>query len=191
MYAESIPTRILNLLGRLLSRVFDAGSALPGGMWSTIALLIALGLVIVGVILWIRPARPGRGSTGAVLAGPLLSSGDHRRLADRHAAEGDYSAAIIDRVRAVAAGLEERRLLAAQPGRTADELAAQAGLAMPELAADLATAASLFDDVRYGGRDGSRSGYEQVCQLDTLLQGRRVGSVDVPLPVATAPGGQR
>jgi hypothetical protein len=190
MYAESIPTRILNWLGRLLSRVFHAGSSLPGGMWSTIALLIALGLVIAGVIYWIRPGKPGRRSTGAVLASALLSSGDHRRLADRHAADGDYSAAIIDRVRAVAAGLEERRLLAAQPGRTADELAAQAGHAIPELAADLAAAASLFDDVRYGGRTGSRSGYEQVCQLDTKLQGRHTASAEVPQPAAAALGGQ-
>jgi hypothetical protein len=190
MYAESIPTRILNWLGRLLSHVFHAGSSLPGGMWSTIALLIALGLVIAGIVYWIRPGRPGRGSTGAVLAGPLLSSGDHRNLAERHAADGDYSAALIDRVRAVAASLEERRLLAAQPGRTADELAAQAGHAIPELATDLAGAASLFDDIRYGGRAGSRSGYERVCQLDTRLQASRTASVELPLPAAAALGGR-
>jgi hypothetical protein len=191
MYGESVQTRILDWLGRLLSHLFRAGSSLPGGAWSTIALVITLGLVVGAVTYWIRPGRLGARRAGALMSGTLLSAADHRRLAERHAADGDYSAAIIERMRAVAAALEQRGLLSTQPGRTADELAAEAGHARPELATAFAAAASLFDDVRYGGRTGTKSGYEEVSLLDTSVQATRTASVDVPLAAAAALGGQR
>jgi Domain of unknown function (DUF4129) len=90
-------------------------------------------------------------------------------------------------MRAVAVLIEERGVLASQPGRTADELARQAAEAMPELAADLGKAARLFDDVMYGGRAGTVAGYEMISRLDAAAQAqtaRRTRSV-----AAVAPGG--
>lgn len=189
IYAESIRTRILLWLLRVLRDLFKAGNSLPGGFWSAIALLVALVLVIAAVTYWIRPAGPGRRKAGALLSGPVLAARDHRELAERHAADGDYSAAIIERVRAVAVGIEERGILPSRPGRTADELAAQAGQALPELAADLTAAAQLFDDIRYGGRTGYRPGYERVSRLDASVQAAKAPIVATEAPVLARAGG--
>ncbi len=188
MYAESIQTRILHWLERLLGNVLSAGNSLPGGFWSTIALLVALVLVIAAVMFWIRPTGARRLEPGALLSDSRLSARDHRQLADRHAAERDYSAAVIERMRAIAVGIEERSILPIRPGRTADELAAQAGQAMPELARELAAAAALFDDVRYGDREGTVSGYERVRQLDVRVQAAKAGAQAEPASAGATAG---
>jgi Domain of unknown function (DUF4129) len=176
MYQESYSARFWNWVGRILSRLFRAGSALPGGWWSSVALIAALVLVVAAVVFWIRPASARRARPGALLTGATLTAQDHRDLAARHAAAGDYGAAIVERMRAIAVSIEERGILPARPGRTADELAAQAGRALPALADLLAAAARLFDDVLYGGRDGTMTGYERLRELDdAVLAGRRAG----------------
>ena len=55
-------------------------------------------------------------------------------------------------------------------GRTANEIAAEAGLALPAEAAALRDAAQLFDDICYGERPGTPAGYALVHDLDTRLQ---------------------
>ena len=64
-----------------------------------------------------------------MLDGERLTARDHRQNAERQAAAGDYTAAIIESVRAIAVDLEERGILPARVGRTADELAAEASRA--------------------------------------------------------------
>jgi hypothetical protein len=179
IYSEPISTRIERWLVRLLARIFSDAGQFPGGWWTIVALLVALVLVATVVTYWIRPAGPGRQGHGAVLAGTGLSARDHREAAERSAASGDYTAAIIERMRAVAVGIEERGILPAQPGRTAAELAAQAGRVLPGLAAELAAAALLFDDVRYGGREGTAAGYERLRDLDAGIQAARVASSEL------------
>jgi hypothetical protein len=118
------------------------------------------------------PDRPGRQGaaparrTWCHIPGPRR---DHREAAARLAGSGDYAAAICERVRAIAAELDERGVLAPRIGRTADEFAAEAGRALPPHAADLLGAARLFDEVRYGRRPGNRPGYERVTELDTRI----------------------
>src|SRR5262249_58838428 len=94
---------------------------------------------------------------------------DHREAAARLAQAGDYAAAICERVRAIAAELDERGILVPRIGRTADEFAAEAARALPPHAAGLLGAARLFDEVRYGQRPGTRPGYEQVAELDARI----------------------
>ncbi len=187
IYSERTETKIGHWLERLLSRIFSDASQFPGGWWTIVALLVALVLVATVVTYWIRPAGPGRQRHGAVLTGTGLSARDHRQAAERGAATGDYTTAIIERMRAIAAGIEERGILPARPGRTAAELAAQAGQVLPDLAAQLSIVALLFDDVRYGGRDGTVAGYERVRDLDARIQAAKVASSDLA-GTATAAG---
>ncbi len=187
IYRESIPTRVELWLERLLGSLFSAAGQFPGGFWTIVALLVAVVLVVVVVTYWIRPAGPGAQGHRAVLAGTGFSARQHREAAERSAASGDYTAAIIERMRAIAVGIEERGILPAEPGRTAAELAAQAGRALPDLASELAVAALLFDDVRYGGRDGTAGGYRRLCDLDVDVQAARVASSK--LAEAAAPAG--
>ena len=185
IYQPPLLQRFINWLSRILTLV---NGHVPGGWWALITLNVAAVLVIAAVIFRIRPARSGRSTSGALLQGTALSALDHRRQSERLALAGDYAAAIIGCVRAIAVGLEERDVLPPGPARTADELAADAGRALPSHARALTDAAHLFDDIMYGGRDGAETGYQRVRQLDADLQTARPGSSTGELPPAGAAG---
>jgi hypothetical protein len=164
---------LIDEIGSLFSRLFNASnSALPGGWWALVALAALLVLVVAIVLTRIGPlARSARSGAGLLTGATLLTARERRERAERLAADGDYSAAVLELLRAIAAGLEERGVLAPHPGRTADELAADAGRSLPAYARDLSSAARLFDDVCYGGRSGTSEGYERLRDLDGLIRG--------------------
>jgi hypothetical protein len=180
IYAEPIQTRILHWLANLLSRIFDAANGFPGGIWTSAALLALAVLAAAAVTFWIRPGGLGHADSGPVLAGTALSARDLRQQAERWAEAGDFAAAIVEQVRAIAAEIEERGILPARPGRTADELAAQAGRAMPDVAGELTAVALLFDDVLYGGRAGTAAGYQRARSLDARVRAVRAAAPALP-----------
>jgi hypothetical protein len=187
IYQPSLTDRILSWLGQQLTRLFtDLNKSIPGGWWALIALIVACVLTVAVVLLQLRPATAGRRSGGPLLAGAGLSAGDHRELAERLAAAGDYAGAIIERMRAIAVELEQRGVLPPGPGRTAAELAVEAGRALPAQAEGLGAAARRFDDVRYGGRNGTAAGYQQLRELDIGLQAARPASTAALLPAGAA-----
>jgi hypothetical protein len=179
MYRQPVITRFLRWLAHELSGVMSAASNFPGGMWTVVAVLVILVLVAAAVIYWLHPAAV-RHTVPAELGGAIwLSAGEYRERAARSAADGNYSAAILDSLRAIAADLSERGIVADRPGRTADELAAEAGEALPALAAGLMRTARLFDEVRYGDRTGTEAGYLSVRKLDASIRATRAGAAAV------------
>lgn len=148
-------------------------SAVGGGLnvWGVLALAVIVLAAIAVTVAMLGPARTGRRLPGrAVLGDRPRHADDYRAAADRLAATGDYSAAIAERVRAIAADLEARGVLPPGPARTAIELAAAAGRAFPAMADELTAAAHSFDEVRYGGRPGSEGAYARVKDLDISLR---------------------
>lgn len=168
-----------SLLGWLhgeLNRLFNAANGdIPGGWWSVVALIAVAVLVIAGIFARIGPlARGGRRpEPGRLGAATSLSAREHRDLAERHAAAGNQSGAILEFLRAIAAELEESAVLTPGPGRTAAEFAADAGVLLPELAGELGAAAALFDEVYYGDRPGSGEGVERLRRLDGSVRTAR------------------
>jgi len=158
----SIWQRILAWLGKLVS---NAGTAVPGGWFGLIALAILVVLAVTAVIYRVRPTMSRRVRAESVLGGEPMTAQDYRRAAERLAAAGDHADAIVETVRAIAADLDERGVLPPRPGRTADELAVEAGRELPGLAEGLRTAAGLFDEIRYGDKDGSLAGYQLVSRV--------------------------
>ena len=173
----SLTQRVLHALASGLGRLFRAAQGLPGGWWAIVTLTGVAVIVASIVLARIGPvARAQRRARQLTVPGRMLTASDHRTAAARLAETGDYAGAICERVRAIAAELDERGVLRPLTGRTADEFAAEAGQALPPYAADLRGAAVLFDEVRYGQRAGSRPGYERVTELDTRIRasaGRR------------------
>ena len=55
------------------------------------------------------------------------------------------------------------------PGRTATELARDAGRAVPGLADELRRAAMAFNDVTYGELPGTEAAYRMIADLDDHL----------------------
>ncbi len=155
---------------RLLYRITAASASVPGG-WFTITILLIL--LTVAIVVAVRIARRAmrtseRGSE-ALFGSHDLSAAEHRATARRHAAAGDWAPAIRHRLRAVARQLEEDGVLDPAPGRTATELAAAAGRALPPLADRFAAAAECFNGVSYGERPGTEDQYRMIEELDDEL----------------------
>jgi Domain of unknown function (DUF4129) len=173
MYHPGVP--IVERIEQAISRFLNsAGVSVPVGWWSIVALAALAVILVAAVLAWIGPVARSRSRTAdPLLSSTQLSARDHRQRAEHLAAAGDYGAAIIESVRAIAMDLEERGVLPSRVGRTADEFAAEAGQALPGQAAGLREAARLFDDVRYGERAGTASGYQRLRDLDASLRSAR------------------
>ncbi|HET7014884.1 MAG TPA: DUF4129 domain-containing protein [Streptosporangiaceae bacterium] len=164
----------INIVERILldlRHLFDlSGGAVPSGWFGLIVLGVLAAALIIVIFAWVRPTRHRRERQSAVIGNKTRTAQDYRKSAARLAAAGDFSAAIIDGVRAIAAELEERGILPPRLGRTADELAVEAAVALPALAADLRSVTGLFDDIRYGERPGTEAGYQLVSRLDAAVR---------------------
>jgi len=169
--------RILNWIGRLFSGT-GSGTIVPRGWFGLIVLAVLAIVAVIVIVTWVRPARARRAASGAVLTGSGRNARDYRAAAERFAASGDFGAAIVECVRAIAAELEERQILPPRPGRTADELGVEAGRALPGTAAGLRTATRLFDDILYGDKDGTEPGYQLVSGVDAEVRSARASAPD-------------
>lgn len=165
----SLSDRIAAWLNDLLNRVVDSGSALPGG-WLTIVVLALLVLaVLVAAARIARRAMGGRGND-RLFGERVLAAAEHRARAEQLAAEGDWTGAIRQRVRAIGRQLEEDGVLNPAAGRTATELAGEAGRALPDLADELDSATTAFNDVTYGNLEGTQTNYGLVSDLDDRVR---------------------
>jgi hypothetical protein len=173
----SLIERLTDWIDELLTKLIAQGSSVPGG-WFTISVLLILLVIAVVVAVRIarRTMRTNRGGGYALFGEHELSAAEHRATAEQYAAAGNWSAAIRHRLRAVARQLEESTVLDPVPGRTATELARDAGRAIPHLAAELARAAEAFNDVTYGERPGTESAYRMIADLDDHLRSRTSAS---------------
>jgi Domain of unknown function (DUF4129) len=168
---EGLTQRLADWLDELIYRLILKGSTIPGG-WFTIALLLIL--VVVAVVVAVRIARrtmrTNRGGDYQLFGAAELSAAEHRATAEQYAARGDWAAAIRHRLRAVARQLEETGVLNPVPGRTANELARDAGASLPGLSSELRSAATTFNDVTFGEVPGTEAAYRSVADLDEHLR---------------------
>ena len=156
--ADPVYHRGKSLLSRLLEwflSLFDGGSVpvlgLPAGVVAAVVVVVVV--AIAGIAFWIAgPVRLARRAAGSVvvLGDDSRTAAQLRAAADGHAARGDWSAAVLDRFRALVRSLEERVVLDESPGRTAHEAAEAAAARLPEHTADLRRAGRTFDEVCYG-----------------------------------------
>jgi Domain of unknown function (DUF4129) len=169
----SVGQRLQEWIHDLLFRLIEKGSSVPGG-WFTVSVLLIL--LIVAIVLAVRVARrtirTHHDGDYQLFDASQLSADQHRAIAERFAAEENWTAAIRHRLRAVARSLEENRILDPAAGRTANELARDAGAQIPHLASELAQAATAFNDVTYGERPGTPAAYQVIVDLDDHLRFR-------------------
>jgi hypothetical protein len=169
----SLGQRLHEWIHELLYRLIEKGSSVPGG-WFTVSVLVTLLIVAIVVAVRIarRTIRTRHGGDYQLFDIGELSAEQHRAAAERFAAEGNWTAAIRHRLRAVARSLEETYTLEPAPGRTANELARDAGVQIPHLASELSQAATAFNDVTYGERPGTPAAYQMIVDLDDHLRFR-------------------
>ncbi|MFI6649740.1 DUF4129 domain-containing protein [Streptomyces sp. NPDC050529] len=174
MYHENDPNPLQRALDHLWGWIGDllssASGAAPGGPAGLVVLVLIV-IALAAALLWRlgTPQRSLRAADALFESGPS-SAPEHRATAEAHAAAGRWIQAVQERMRAIVRSLEERALLDARPGRTADEAAEEAGLTLPAHASRLLAAAQAFDDVTYGGRPADRQAYLTVLALDLDLE---------------------
>jgi len=176
-YRDARPS-FLQQIGQWLSEQLEKllnglSSDSPGGVFGLL-LVLAL-LIVLVVVIRLRTGKVARAARAgqAVFGGQRKSAGDYRRSAEEAAAAGRFDDAVRDRFRAVVRALEERALLDTRSGRTADEAAAEAGVLLPNVADRLRQGARLFDDVHYGGREGTEAAYRELTELDERCRRER------------------
>lgn len=167
---EPLLVRALRAVGRRLDDIITTSARhSPGGGAGLIALVLVAALVI-GALAWrTGPLRRTAAAPGVLAPGRVQRAAEHRRQAEQAERAGDWRTAVLERMRALARELEQRGVLDPRAGRTALELAAEAGRALPDLAEPLAQAARSFDDVVYGGRTATAAMAATVRDADVAL----------------------
>jgi hypothetical protein len=173
VYRQAEPGLVDRAVGWLLDRLAEVDlPTAPGSRVWLVAGLLALAALAVAALRLAGPLRPRArraASPGAVFDGAVRTAAAHRDAADEHAASGRWEQAVRERFRALVRSLEERALLVPTPGRTADELAREAGRLLPAAAEDLAAAAGIFDDVWYGGRTATAEDDARLRDVDAVV----------------------
>jgi Domain of unknown function (DUF4129) len=172
----SLNQRLHEWIHELLYRLLEKGSSIPGG-WFTLSVLFILliGAIVIAIRVARRTMRTHHGGDYQLFDTGQLSADQHRAAAEGFAAEANWTAAIRHRLRAVARYFEETGILDPAPGRTANELARDAGACIPHLASELLQAATVFNDVTYGERPGTPTAYQMIVELDDHLRFRSEG----------------
>jgi hypothetical protein len=184
IYRPSLLSRWWHDIVHWLSSLFGPIHAGEPNWLAVAVLAVIVALALLVTLYWLGSPRASRRDRPAPIIGTKpRTAAEYRRAAEELAASGDFQGAITELVRAIAADLEAREILVPRITRTADELAAEVTHAFPAESAELAAAARLFDEVRYGGRPGSRSGYDRVRSLDTRLAS---GAPEVRTALSTA-----
>jgi len=169
---DQLAQAILDWLGSL---------SLPSGdgsvpWWLGLILVVVLAIAVIAFLVYGLPRldRRRRAATGALFGEDEERSADElRRDAERAAAAGDWTTAIVELYRALARSLAERTVVTTSPGTTALGFARRAGVVFPDAAERLLASAAAFDDVRYLGGAGDEPRWLALAALERELRAAR------------------
>lgn len=167
---QSPRQQFIDFVEELLHRLVIKAASVPGGWFTISLLLIAAAVALVVAIRIARRAVRTSRADQTLFGAAELSAAEHRAAAEHCAASGDWAGAIRHRLRAVGRELEASGVLGPVPGRTANEMARDAGTALPQLATEFLRAAEVFNDVSYGELPATADGYRGIAELDDRLR---------------------
>lgn len=150
----------------------EAPALSDGGIWLLVAgIVVVTGLIVAAFLIFGRPRINRRSSArdGLFGADDRRSASEMRAAGASAAARADWASAIEEEFRAIARELADRTVVALTPGTTAHGFAEQAMLAVPVEGTGLATAARIFDGVRYLSEPGDENGYRDLTALGSRL----------------------
>lgn len=168
-YQESLLERFSRWFDDLLNSASEAAG--QGAMSSVVALVLLL-VLVTGIALALSRLRanPTQAAPGsAVFSDPRLTAAEHRRLARTALDQEQWGAAVVESVRALAAGLVERGLMPEQPGVTIHEISDRAAAVFPAHGPRLEVAARAFDETRYGDRPADERQARATVELEQEL----------------------
>lgn len=162
-------------------RSLDGGSVGEGASaspWIGVAMAVLIGAAIIIA----RPRLNAKAKRPEDMfdADPTVVATAYRERAAAAASAGDWNAAVVDCFRALVRTAEERNVLDARAGRTADEVVQDLAVAFRAEAGRLAEAARTFDGVRYGNQPAGRAAYARMLELDIALRSLKPGPLSGP-----------
>jgi hypothetical protein len=171
IYPKASPKQqFIDWVETLLRQLIGKGAAVPGG-WFTISVLLIMVVATVAVAIRVARRTLATNRSDHLLFGTdELSAAEHRATAERFAVSNDWAAAVRHRLRAVARELEQAGVVSPAPGRTANELARDAGARIPDLSDEFVSAAATFNDVSYGELPATAADYRRIAELDDRLR---------------------
>lgn len=177
-YERAKPSYLLRLVRSVIDKVKDtlneASAHVPGGGLGLIIILLLLAGLVALLVVRLRPVGTDAFGGEQLFGDQVLTARQHRERAEDAASAGDFSEAIRERLRAVVRELEARGVLDPRPGRTADEVAREAGLAVPAVAEPLRRGVTVFDEVWYGGRTADGAAYQLLIDVDRAVAEARL-----------------
>ncbi len=174
-YQAAQPT----LFDRIAKAVSDWFSSLqlgnvegPPALGLTVVIVLVAAAIVAAIVIFGLPRLNRRSKVAGSLFGDedARTAARIRQDAERAAAAGDYSTAVMEIFRSIARGLAERTVVTTSPGTTAHSFAARTAELFPAHAGRLETSADAFDGVRYLDRTGTREQYEHIADLERDLR---------------------
>ncbi len=174
-HGESLADRLGRWLSELLNTLFEAGTGTsipPAGY--LLGAVVVVALIVIATRVALPAARQRRRRSSAVLLGDDARTAQHIRDAAQSAAQsGDHTNATLEYFRALVRGCEERLIIDDRAGRTAREAARDIAAALHPLAVGLRHAATTFDALCYGHRDGAPRDSARMETLESEVRKAR------------------
>lgn len=183
-YLAERPSWVQRLLEWVFERVGEAMNAAGSGRTAVVtAIVVVLVAVVVIALVWRSGAMlPHRTGSTALFDGDTgTTAAQHRAQAQHYASNGQWDLAVRERLRAMARHIEQAGVLEPRPGRTAEEIATQAGRLFPAIGDDLRAAVRRFEDVWYGQRHATQQDYQRMCAHDERISAQRWRSQPTPV----------
>lgn len=187
-YQESWVERFVRWVNDLIDRLADAA-----GRAGQINPVVAIALtVVVAALLALALSRLRRNVTvaehgSAVFAQARQTAAEHRRAAQAALEQSRWDQAVVESVRALAADLVERGLVAEQADVTVHELVERAAALYPSLSGRLRRTGVAFDETRYGDRPADEDRAREAVALEHETSRRTPETPDARTPAAAVP----
>jgi len=188
-YRPNLVQRMQEWFQELLEKA-QGGAGSLGGLGDA----VLLGLTVVVALLLVLVLSRLRRNAGAdrtpepVFGDVRRTAAEHRRLARAAYDTGAWDDAVVEGMRALAAGLVERQLVDDVPAATAHEVTTLAAPRFASYADRLEVAARVFDETRYGDHRATREHAGAMLDLESALTGADpTNASDARDPVAAVP----
>lgn len=167
---------VRNAFEWLFDRLAEVVRIAPGGLAGLVIIVVLLVLLAVLLRLGLGPLGARNLLTDRRRGARAKTAAEYRAEAESLAAAEQWKEAVRARLRATIRELEERGVLDVRVGRTAGEVASEAGAAVPVIAADLREAARTFDEIWYGDRPATERSYRTMAGVDDRVRASRLAT---------------
>ena len=187
-YRESWVERFVRWVNDVIDQLAEAvGRAGQINPFVAIALTIVVAALLALVLSRLRRNVTVAEHGNAVFTQARQTAAEHRQAAGAALEQARWDEAVVESVRALAAGLVERGLVAEQADITVHELAESAAALYPSLGGRLRRTGVVFDETRYGDRPADEDRAREAVALEQEISRRTPETPATRMPATAVP----